>query len=206
MNWAIAFEILGYIGTGLVLVSMLMTSVVRLRVFNLIGSGIFAIYALLIKSYPTAILNTCLVAINVYQLLKLNRKAGKGYEIQKLNGSDGFAEWFTKKYEEDIRKYFPGVNEDRIKQSEGYLVLMDDCAAGVLLGTRSGDSFDILLDYTTPTYRDCSVGRYIYEKLPYYGIKTLRCAADTSEHIAYLLKMGFTQREDGVYDKSLAEE
>ena len=203
MNWALIYELIGYLGTGLILVSMLMTSVVRLRVFNLIGSAIFAVYAVLIQSYPTAILNAALVAINVYQLLKLRRKAGKGYEIQKLNGTDGFAEWFTGKYGDDIRTYFPNISRERIRQSEGYLVLMDDCAAGVLLGTRSGERFDVLLDYTTPTYRDCSVGRFIYEKLPSFGITELSCAADSPAHAAYLEKMGFTKGEDGVFEKSL---
>lgn len=80
MNWPLIFEIIGYSGSILILVSMLMTSVVRLRVINLIGSLVFAVYALLIKSYPTAFLNACLVGINVYQLLKLKRKTGKGYE------------------------------------------------------------------------------------------------------------------------------
>ncbi len=206
MNWAVAYEILGYVGTGLILVSMLMTSVVRLRVINLIGSGLFAVYAVLIQSYPTAILNACLVAINVYQLLKLRRKAGKGYEIQKLNGTDGFAEWFTGKYGDDIRRFFPKLDADRVKASEGFAVLMDDCAAGVLLGTRSGERFDVLLDYTTPTYRDCSVGRFIYEKLPSFGITTLSCAADSSAHAAYLEKMGFTKSEDGIFEKSLTGE
>ena len=203
MNWAVAYEILGYVGTGLILVSMLMTSVVRLRVINLIGSGLFAVYAVLIQSYPTAILNACLVAINVYQLLKLRRKAGKGYEIQKLNGTDGFAEWFTGKYGDDIRRFFPKLDADRVRASEGFAVLMDDCAAGVLLGTRSGERFDVLLDYTTPTYRDCSVGRFIYEKLPSFGITELSCAADSPAHAAYLEKMGFTKGEDGVFEKSL---
>lgn len=203
MNWALIYELIGYLGTGLVLVSMLMTSVVRLRVINLIGSGLFAVYAVLIQSYPTAILNACLVAINVYQLLKLRRKAGKGYEIQKLNGTDGFAEWFTGKYGDDIRRFFPKLDADRVRASEGFAVLMDDCAAGVLLGTRSGERFDVLLDYTTPTYRDCSVGRFIYEKLPSFGITTLSCAADSPAHAAYLEKMGFTKGEDGVFEKSL---
>ncbi len=206
MNWAVAYEILGYVGTGLILVSMLMTSVVRLRVINLIGSGLFAVYAVLIQSYPTAILNACLVAINVYQLLKLRRKAGKGYEIQKLNGTDGFAEWFTGKYGDDIRRFFPKLDADRVRASEGFAVLMDDCAAGVLLGTRSGERFDVLLDYTTPTYRDCSVGRFIYEKLPSFGITELSCAADSPAHAAYLEKMGFTKSEDGIFEKSLTGE
>ncbi|MBR0508006.1 MAG: YgjV family protein [Clostridia bacterium] len=206
MNWAVVYEIIGYVGTGLILVSMLMTSVVRLRVINLIGSGLFAIYAVLIRSYPTAILNACLVAINVYQLLKLKRKAGKGYEIQRLCGTDGFAGWFLNKYGDDVRTYFPGIDADRVRASEGFAVLMDDCAAGVLLGTRSGERFDVLLDYTTPTYRDCSVGRFIYEKLPSFGITELSCAADSPAHAAYLEKMGFTKGEDGVFVKPLTGE
>ena len=44
MNSAMALELVGYLGSVLVLISMLMTSVVRLRVINLIGSAIFAAY------------------------------------------------------------------------------------------------------------------------------------------------------------------
>ena len=64
-------ELIGYLGSALVVVSMLMSSVVKLRVINTIGSGIFAAYALMIHSYPTALMNICLVGINIYNLLKL---------------------------------------------------------------------------------------------------------------------------------------
>ncbi|MCR4607972.1 MAG: YgjV family protein, partial [Oscillospiraceae bacterium] len=66
MNTKIIIEAVGYCGSLLVLVSFLMTSVVKLRVVNTIGSAIFAIYALIIHSYPTAIMNICLVAINLH--------------------------------------------------------------------------------------------------------------------------------------------
>jgi hypothetical protein len=201
-----ALELMGYLGSILILVSMLMTSVVRLRVINLIGSAIFAVYALLIKSYPTAFLNACLVGINVYQLLKLKRKTGKRYEIQALRGSDGFAEWLMGKYGEDVKRYFPNVSPEDIRQSEGFAVLMDDCAAGVILGTRTEGTFEVLLDYATPTYRDCSVGRFVYGKLPSCGITELTCRAGAPEHTAYLEKMGFTPRGDGVYYKRLTDE
>lgn len=39
-------EMIGYLGSILVVVSMLMSSVVKLRVINTIGDGIFAAYAL----------------------------------------------------------------------------------------------------------------------------------------------------------------
>ena len=47
MKAAMALELVGYLGSFLVLVSMLMTSVVRLRVINLIGSAVFTVYAIL---------------------------------------------------------------------------------------------------------------------------------------------------------------
>ena len=67
-------EMIGYLGSILVLVSMLMSSVVKLRVINTIGSGIFAAYALMIHSYPTALMNGALVGINIYNLVKLNQR------------------------------------------------------------------------------------------------------------------------------------
>ena len=66
-------ELIGYLGSVLVVVSMLMSSVVKLRVINTIGSGIFAGYALLIHSYPTALMNACLVGINLYNLVRLRQ-------------------------------------------------------------------------------------------------------------------------------------
>ncbi len=63
-------ELIGYLGSILVVISMLMTSVIKIRILNCIGSGIFTVYALIIHSYPTAIMNFCLVSINIYYLMK----------------------------------------------------------------------------------------------------------------------------------------
>ena len=79
-------EMVGYLGSALVVASMLMSSVVKLRVINTIGSGIFAFYALIIHSYPTALMNVCLVGINVYNLIKLNQK-DKSYDL--VDGAQG---------------------------------------------------------------------------------------------------------------------
>ena len=82
-------EIIGYVGSGLVLVSFLMASVVKLRVVNTIGSFIFAVYALLIPSYPTALMNVCLVLINLYHLYKL-RNSEPNYRLLPLDPGDVF--------------------------------------------------------------------------------------------------------------------
>lgn len=63
-------ELFGYLGTGLVLMSMAMTSLVKLRIFNMAGSVISLIYALVIATWPVALLNAGMIAINSVQLLR----------------------------------------------------------------------------------------------------------------------------------------
>lgn len=66
-------ELFGYLGTGLVLMSMAMTSLVKLRIFNMAGSVISLIYALVIATWPVALLNAGMIAINSVQLLRYYR-------------------------------------------------------------------------------------------------------------------------------------
>ena len=182
-------EMIGYLGSILVVVSMLMSSVVKLRVINTIGSGIFAAYALMIRSYPTALMNACLVGINVYNLVRLNQK-DRAYDL--LNH-----------YREDILTYFPGFTGAG-EGDRAYVVFCGGDPAGVLLGTEVGQgTLNVRLDYSTPTYRDCSIGTYLYGKLPSKGVHTLIFEGEESKaHAAYLTKMGFV-KENGAYIKRL---
>lgn len=74
MNTAILIEIFGYIGSALVVISMLMTSIVKLRVINMIGSVISGIYAVICGAFPLAFMNACLIIINLYNLIKLKKE------------------------------------------------------------------------------------------------------------------------------------
>ena len=195
-------EMIGYLGSILVVVSMLMSSVVKLRVINTIGSGIFAAYALMIHSYPTALMNGFLIGINIYNLLKLTRK-DRSYDLVEGAEGEGLLRYLLDYYREDIRLYFPDFSADS-GANRVYLVCCNGNPAGVLLGTDDGQgTLQVLLDYSTPTYRDCSIGAYLYSKLPSKGIHTLIFAGqETQTHAAYLTKMGFV-KENGVYRKRL---
>lgn len=203
MTKEMIFEIIGYVGSGLVVISMLMTSVVRLRIFNLIGSMIFAVYAILIKSYPTALLNGFLVVINIVQLIKLGRKKGGNYEVQPVKQAEGFADWFLNRNWQDIQQYFPNVTPNLAKEAEGYAVFFENQAAGILLGVRDGETFQILLDYTTPNFRDCSVGKFLYGELPSFGITTLTIRSTMPTHVQYMEKMGFVRTGEETFTKAL---
>ena len=74
-------EIFGYIGTALVILSMTMKSINKLRVVNIAGAVISAIYSALISAWPIVLLNVTLTAINLYHVIKtcINKKKQKIY-------------------------------------------------------------------------------------------------------------------------------
>jgi hypothetical protein len=72
----IFLEIFGYIGSGLILLSMMMTSVEKLRWFNISGSVISMIYGAVMGTWPVVFLNVGTISINVVQIIRLHRKKG----------------------------------------------------------------------------------------------------------------------------------
>ena len=197
----IIIEAVGYLGSALVLVSFLMASVVKLRVVNSIGSIIFATYALIIHSYPTAVMNTCLVLINLYYLWKL-RNSEPNYRLVTLSPSDGFVDFFLNEHREDIVRCFPGRNWDQNELNRAYLVCQNDTPAGLLLGRETAGELTIALDYSTPAYRDSSEGRYLLEHLPQEGLRLLRYEHPEEGHLGYLKKMGYVSH-NGAYERTL---
>ena len=73
----IYLEIFGYIGTALVIISMMMNSMLKLRIFNMCGALISMIYAVLRSTWPVAVLNFCLLAINLFQTVRELRQKKK---------------------------------------------------------------------------------------------------------------------------------
>lgn len=205
MNTAMMIEMVGYLGSALVLISMTMSSVVRLRIINMIGSAIFAAYAVVIQSYPTAFMNGCLVLINLYNLVKMTRK-DKHYDLIEEKADGAFITYFWKYYQKDILKYFPDLDSFREEQGEKvYVACCDAVPAGFLLGKDRGDGvLEVVADYSTPAYRDCSVGKYLYSRLSECGVEKLICSAgQVPKHKEYLEKMGFEPGVEGCFQKIL---
>lgn len=204
MDTQMLIEIFGYIGSVLVVVSMLMSSVVKLRIINTVGSVISGTYALIIGSFPLALMNICLIIINVYNLFKLLKTEQK-YDLVEGKVDETFLDYFLQRYKEDIKLYFPGFDGKKSSMDKVYFVCCEGNPAGILLGTEKEKGvLDIEIDYSVPTYRDCSVGTYLYSKLPGREIHTLEFSQPESEtHTSYMNKMGFT-KENGVHVKKLA--
>ena len=192
MNGTYIIEAIGYAGSILILISMLMTSVAKLRLINAFGSLVFTGYAIAIHSYPTAALNFSLALINIYNIAKLVKNK-KEYSIVNLEQGNAFISYFLNFYKEDIEKFFPSFSASD-KYNTAYLICRGTEAAGILLGTSEPDgSINVTIDYTTPVYRDCSVGQYLYKYLSSQQIGRLFTENVSENHKPYLEKMGFVQ-------------
>lgn len=193
LNTEMIIELIGYLGSILVVVSMLMVSVVKLRTINLIGSSIFAGYALVIRSYPTAFMNLCLAVINIYNLVRI-LKVAKNYDLVEAEPDGAFVTYILNNYKEDILQFFPDFCWDNFSVNTAYIVCTDGNPAGLLLGKKTeSHTMEIALDYTTPAYRDCSVGEYLYDAMEKKGIREMIIRGVGEKHQKYLEKMGWGQ-------------
>ncbi len=186
----IIYEIIGYIGTALVLFSMMMTSVVKLRLVNILGSLFSMTYALLAGAYPVALMNAGLIIINLFQLIryKIHHRSFKAICVSQ---DDESFKYFMNLFDENIKKFFPSFSLNVTDKTQIYMVYDQSEAVGVLTAEVDGKNAVISLDYTTPKYRDTSVAKFLFSYLKKNGIKQFETPYGTPEHNKYLMKMGF---------------
>jgi hypothetical protein len=63
-------EIFGYISMCVVIWSMTMKDMKWLRIVNSISCGMFIVYGFFMNSYPLVVMNSIVIGINVYRLIK----------------------------------------------------------------------------------------------------------------------------------------
>jgi hypothetical protein len=192
-------EWIGYLASVLVLVSMLMRSVSKLRIVNLVGSTLFSIYGFMIGSMPVGFLNMFVVFANLYHLYHLYfvREEFKTLEIRNDNR---YLISFLEFYNNDIQHFFPGFSYKPEMNKFSFLILRNMAVAGVFLARDFGNGrLYVGLDYVINQYRDLKPGKYIYQEQSAFFIEhgyNQICTYPSSEkHSKYLKQMGFTEQE-----------
>lgn len=192
------YNYLGYFASIIVATALMQTSILRLRMINLVGASLFIVYALLIQAWPVAILNTMIVSINVYNLWKLLR-VEEEFRVLTVQPSSEYLQQFLEFHGKDIEKYVPefkGLNPNEAQII--FFVLRDMLPVGVFIAKESeGGRAVIQLDYVIAGYRDFKVGKFVYrQKADFFrerGIQQLISYPGTEAHQAYLERMGFSR-------------
>lgn len=202
-DYRIYIEWIGYIGSVIVLISLMMNSIVKLRWYNLTGAAIFSVYGFIIGALPVGILNLLVTLINIFHLVKIyyNKEIFKILHIRKENR---YLDFFLDYYHNEVNKFFPGFYDSFKNQQFDnknalfFLILRNAAVAGVFMGIQSeNNELLIHIDFVTPEYRDFKTGKYIYFHNTNYfknlGIKRLVADPKNEKHYNYLKKMGFIE-------------
>ena len=67
-------EYIGYLASVLIAISITIKGGVYFRILNMAGSICFFVYGLFIRSWPVAIINVYAVGINIYYIIKREKK------------------------------------------------------------------------------------------------------------------------------------
>ena len=80
-------DIIGYIGTILILYSFTIENMFKLRVVNSIGSIVWIVYGIGIWAGPTILVNSCVLCIHSYWFYKHRKKKNKVRKTEKYKDS-----------------------------------------------------------------------------------------------------------------------
>lgn len=189
-------EWIGYLASVLVLISLSLSSMLRLRTINLLGSAVFSFYGFAIGSLPVGIMNLVIVFSNLYYLRELFFRKDN-FEIIKSDSDQEYIQKFLIYFKKDIQNYFPDFSLQNKTNQMILMVTRNMNLAGLFIATENGDSIEVELDYVTPQYRDYKTGKFIFEHfrntLKEKKYKTILTNSVVPQQIKYLKKMGFVQ-------------
>ncbi|MBW3618694.1 MAG: hypothetical protein KY461_00480 [Actinobacteria bacterium] len=194
METAAWYEVVGYVGSGLVVVSLMMRSVLRLRVINLLGALIFTIYGVLIDAWPVVGLNVAIVVIDAWHLRGMLPRRPEHFDVVQVPPGSPFLARFLHYHRDEIQRFVPSWRHVR-DDHRVFLVLRNAVPAGVVVLRQMGTAaVHVELDYVVPEQRDFRLGSWVYEHSGIFRAHGwMRVTADpgNATHRHYLERMGF---------------
>jgi hypothetical protein len=191
-------EFLGYVASALVVVSLAMTSVVRLRVISLVGGVLFAIYGFLIDSLPIAVVNVIVVVLNTFFLWKAFTDK-EYFTLLEVRPESLYVAGLVDFYREDIARFLPAFRLQPDDDQLAILTLRDMVPVGLFIGRPEGEgTLRVLLDYVTPVHRDLKAARFLFGRSQQVftdrGYHRLVSEGGSPTHNRYLERIGFAVR------------
>lgn len=200
-------QLIGYIASGIIALSMTMNSIVKFRWINLAGASSFATYGFLIDAYPVMALNGFIVSVDIYYLIKIYTKSHL-FDTLEVRGDNKYLIKFLDFHQSEIIEFLPEFKYKAEMNTISFFVLRNMAVAGIFLAHREeGNILKVGLDYVIPEYRDYKNGKYVYhhlkDKFKNDGFERIVTQGGTPKHIKYLKKLGFKKNKDNLFEKIL---
>lgn len=189
-------ELIGYLASILVAVSLMMSAIVKLRIINLLGAVCFVIYGIIISAYPIVAVNGFITIVDLYYLMNI-WTSKEYFGVLEVNKDSDYLNYFLKFHANDIKKYIPSFSFQINDNSLALFILRNSVPAGLVYAEYKGNNqLFIKLDYAIPGYRDFKTGRYAIDKLfKEKNIKEIYSEPGNDIHEKYLKRLGFSKTE-----------
>lgn len=192
-------ELIGWVGSAVLVWSLLQSRILRLRLLNLTGSVILLAYNAAIQVWPMVGLNAVLSVINVVHIRRLlaTRHDERAYTVVEVPPDDAYLGHLLRVHDTDIRRFNPGL--DTGTATHALLVLKGDETVGVVLVRDDGAGVArVLLDYVTERFRDFSPGEFVYRRSRWFTERGFRRVVTPPGMVRpYYGKLGFRSEGDG---------
>lgn len=196
MDSSTLYEIIGYTASALIIASLTMRSILKLRLIGLLGSIGFTVYGYLIGSWPIVMTNLIIVIIHLHFLRELLTE-DEYFKVLEVEGDSRYVDTFLGYYGDEISTVFPefaGHPHALTLMSLRNLVPAGLFAADIVDDT----TLELQVDYAIPGYRDFKIGRHLYRDgyLRRLGYRTVIARAQCEQTARYLRRMGFMADPD----------
>lgn len=198
-------EIVGYIASVLVAISLMMSQILKLRILNFIGAVTFSLYGFLVGAYPVFAVNGFIACINIYYLIKLYRNKDS-FDILNTSDDSEYLERFYEHYQSDIKQFFNSFDVSQLKSKKSIFILRNMRPVNLVIYHQQDNGIiEIILDYTIPEYRDFLNGKYLLSifKKNNLDVQQLVTKSESKLHIKYLSKLGFRKNDAGLFVKRI---
>jgi len=191
--------VLGWVGSALLVWSLLQARLLRLRALNLVGCLVLIGYNAAVSVWPMVGLNVVLAVINLWYLAGMlrTRHDQRRYQVVRVGTDDDFLGHVLATHAADIARYNPGFRWEGGPGRSAYLVLTGDDLVGVVLLRAVDDTTaQVELDYVTKRFRDFTPGEFVYQRSRLFTDRGFRRVVTPPGMVApYYERLGF--RKDG---------
>ncbi len=164
MSWV---DALGWLGSALLVYSLLQARILRLRVLNTVACVILVVFNTLLAVWPMVAMNVVLAAINIAFIVRMLRERGdeRAYTVLPVREDDAYLAHFLGIHRADIDRFFGQFAGGAVAGRSSYLVQHGDETAGVIVVRDQGDGVaQVELDYVTPRFRDFTPGEFVFRR------------------------------------------
>lgn len=202
MDTRVWLELIGWVGSVLVVLSLMQARVLRFRWMNFAGAFIATVYNGVIEVWPFAAMNGAITLIDIYWLRRLYRERHDAatYAVVPVSDDDAYLAHVLAVHADDVARERPDFQPGHSPDRAAFLVVRGDETVGVVVVRDGAPGEGVIdLDWVSPRFRDFTPGEFVHRQSGIFeerGYTQIVVPTVASEDRTYLERVGFTRDGD----------